>query len=640
MKRPARGFIASVGLTGTSVLLWALFHWTSQHPLKFLAYLAVALLASRLKVHLPVITGTMSVNFFFIFLGFLQLSLSETLLLGCGAILMQCFYRDRPPAVRVIFNLCASACAIAVAYEVYWISAGSAEVHAWQLFAAAATYFLCNTAAVAVIISLTEETSFFKLYKECYLWSFPYYLLGAGIVGLAAYVNRSLDWIVLLILPAVYTIYRSYRLYVERLERENKHAQEVADLHLRTVEALALAIEAKDHKTHDHLQRVRVYALEIAKELKLSSEESDALAAAALLHDIGKLAVPEHIISKPAQLTLDEFEKMKVHPVVGAEILERVRFPYPVVPIVRAHHEKWDGTGYPLGLKGEEIPIGARILSMVDFFDALGSDRPYRPRMALSEVMAKVQQESGKSFDPRIVTILHRRFAELEALVQLKQEPIRADGLSNDSSVGEGVAPATGFAKQWLTDDTHCLSSIAAVRRESHELRALTENSPASLTLQQILSLFSLQLRGLLPYNSMAVYIRHHDQLVPEYVDGHDFRRLYKLRIPVGEGLSGWVAQKQLPIVNGNPQVEPGYADMESFTIMCSALSVPLHSVHGCIGALTLYHSTKDSFSGDHLRILLAIASEMGPAIEMCLAHPGASQRPYLKTLDDVNSWC
>src|SRR5262249_30773134 len=169
-----------------------------------------------------------------------------------------------------------------------------------------------------------------------------------------------------LILPVIYLIYRSYRLYLGKLEDEKRHVEDMANLHLRTIEALALAIEAKDHTTHDHLQRVRIYAIEVAKELQVAQEDMDALEAAALLHDIGKLAVPENIISKPGRLTSIEFEKMKIHPLVGAEILERVHFPYPVAPIVRAHHEKWDGTGYPFGLKGEEIPIGARILSAVD----------------------------------------------------------------------------------------------------------------------------------------------------------------------------------------------------------------------------------------------------------------------------------
>src|SRR5207247_111146 len=186
----------------------------------------------------------------------------------------------------------------------------------------------------------------------------------------------------LLLLPILYVIYRSHSSYVKRLEEEKKrveeqrnHAEEVAALHRRTIQALALAIEAKDQTTYDHLERVEVYALAVGKELGLCDSELEALRASALLHDIGKLAVPGYIISKPGKLTPEEFEKMKVHPVVGAEILEQVDFPYPVVPIVRAHHEKWDGSGYPSGLKGEAIPIGARILSAVDCPDALASDR-------------------------------------------------------------------------------------------------------------------------------------------------------------------------------------------------------------------------------------------------------------------------
>src|SRR2546430_6828516 len=188
----------------------------------------------------------------------------------------------------------------------------------------------------------------------------------------------------------------------------------MANLHLRTIEALALAIEAKDHTTHDHLQRVRVYAIEVAKELKISDDELEALRAAALLHDIGKLAVPEHIINKPGRLTPEEFEKMKIHPVVGAEILEQVKFPYPVVPIVLARHEKWDGSGYPHGCRGEEIPIGARILSAVDCLDALASDRQYRRALPLDKAMEAVAALAGGRFDPQIVEGVQRRHAGIE----------------------------------------------------------------------------------------------------------------------------------------------------------------------------------------------------------------------------------
>ena len=238
-------------------------------------------------------------------------------------------------------------------------------------------------------------------------------------------------------------MYRSYRLYLGKLETEKRHAEQVSNLHLRTIEALALAIEAKDETTGEHLQRVRVYAMELAKELGLSEDETEALRAASVLHDIGKLAVPEHIISKPGKLTPEEFEKMKIHPIVGAEILEQVHFPYPVVPIVRAHHEKWDGSGYPNGLAGEAIPIGARILAAVDCLDALASDRQYRKALPLDEAMAKVVADAGKSFDPKVVAILRRRYIELEKLAN--EQPLQAPPkLSTDIKVERGLGAGGG----------------------------------------------------------------------------------------------------------------------------------------------------------------------------------------------------
>ena len=228
------------------------------------------------------------------------------------------------------------------------VTAG-AVYHSGAVAAAGAWSRRCVLVATATVFFLHEHVSSGGRYRdhraqvfcgivwrECYIWSFPYYLLGALIVGAASAVNRHFGWqTALLGIPVVYLVYRSYYLYLGRMEDEKKHAEDMAALHLRTIEALALAIEAKDHTTHDHLQRVQIYAMEIGKELGLDESQLEALRAAAVLHDIGKLAVPEHIISKPGKLTREEFEKMKIHPVVGAEILERVRFPHPVTPIVR-----------------------------------------------------------------------------------------------------------------------------------------------------------------------------------------------------------------------------------------------------------------------------------------------------------------
>ena len=647
MNSGARVFIAVVVLCGTSVLTYTVLHGASRDPIKFLSYLTVALIASRLKVNLPGITGTMSVNFLFLLLGVLELSFSETMALGCAAVVVQCLDRQRPAPIQVAFNVCSTALAIMATFVAYrtpmlhrFVSNPSA-----LLFLAACVYFVANTVPVAAVISLTERKSLRKIWADCYFWSFPYYLVGAGVAGMMSWLHDFTDWQTsLLILPIVYLIYRSYRLYLGKLEDEKRHVEEIADLHMRTIEALALAIEAKDQTTHDHLQRVRIYALEVAKELQVSPAEREALQAAALLHDIGKLAIPEHIISKPGRLTPEEFEKMKIHPVVGAEILERVRFPYPVVPIVRAHHEKWDGSGYPAGLKGTEIPIGARILAAVDFLDALASDRQYRRALPLAEAMSRVKEESGKSFDPKVVHVLERRYSELEQLVRERIESLGLAMLSTEVKVDRGLEPATGFAptKPAQFADRNFLSSIAAARQEAQALFELSQDLGASLSLGETLSVFSVKLRALVPYDAIAIYVRHGEELVPEYVNGDNFRLFASLRIPIGQGLSGWVAQNLKPILNGNPSVEPGYLnDPSKYSTLSSALAVPLEGLQGVVGVVALYHADKDFFTSDHLRILLAVSSKMALAIENALKYEQAESSAttdYLTGLPNARS--
>src|SRR6202050_723576 len=447
----ARAYVAGLALVAFVCFAFAFFHWQSTDPVKFVCYLVAVILASSLKVSLPGIEGTLSVNFLFTLIGILEMSLPETLLIGLVSTLAQFYWRParQLKAVHVVFNLSQVTVCSAAAYGAYklvsiYVVHGAGPL---ALLVAAITHFACNTTAMSTIIGLTEDKPIRKVWTSSYLWSFPYYMVGAAIAGLVSFLNRHIGWQAsLLVLPPIYLMYRSYRLYLGKLEAEKQHAEKLSGLHLRTIEALALAIEAKDQTTGEHLQRVRIYAMELARDLGLTEDETEALRAASVLHDIGKLAVPEHIISKPGKLTPEEFEKMKIHPIVGAEILEQVDFPYPVVPIVRAPHAKWDGSGYPNGLAGKAIPIGARILSAVDCLDALASDRQYRKALPLDEAMARVADEAGKSFDPGVVEVLQRRYIELEKLARSQPAKVPAK-LSTDVKVERGSAPASGFAE-------------------------------------------------------------------------------------------------------------------------------------------------------------------------------------------------
>src|SRR5215813_6207258 len=652
MSKRAWLFLSFVCLLGVAVGVYGYRTWKVDLDVpKFVAYSLIALLASRLRVNLPEITGTISVSFLFILICIVELNFSETLFAGSAAILMQCFAkRSRWPRLeQVLFNLCSAAFAIWGAFFTYH-GALSTRWHlnsALLLMLSGGVYFVLNTLPVATIISLTEHRPLRKVWSDCYFWSLPYYLAGAAVAGLVGWINQRVAWqTTLLALPAMFVIYRSYRLYVSKLQTEKSHVEEMAGLHLRTIEALALAIEAKDQTTHDHLRRVRVYALELAKRLKLTPNEVEALRAAALLHDIGKLAVPEHIISKPGRLTPEEFEKMKIHTLVGAEILERVRFPYPVVPIVRAHHEKWDGTGYPMGLKGAEIPIGARILTAVDYLDALASDRQYRRALPLKDVMQKLAAESGKSFDPKVVNVLQKRYEHLEEMALAKSAEDPNAPLSTAIKIERGLEPAAGFenarAQDYAGRETTFLSSIAAARQEAQALFELSQDLGASLSLGETLSVFSVKLKPMVPYDAIAIYIQRDNELVPEYVNGDNYRLFSSLRIPLGQGLSGWVAQNRKPIVNGNPSVEPGYLnDPSMFSTLRSALAVPLEGVAGVIGVLALYRSERDAFTSDHLRILLAVSGKMALAIENALKYQQAENSAitdYLTGLPNARS--
>src|SRR4029079_7129247 len=192
----------------------------------------------------------------------------------------------------------------------------------------------------------------------------------------------------LVIVPLLIVLYFTFSMSMGRIEHANRHLSQLNSLYMSTIETLAMAIDAKDQITHGHIRRVQAYAVSLAREVGVTDTSLiRAVEAAALLHDMGKLAVPEYILNKPGPLTSAEFDKMKLHASVGGDILAAIDFPYPVVPIVRHHHENWDGTGYPDGVAGAAIPIGARILSVVDCFDALTSDRPYRPRLSDDEAL-------------------------------------------------------------------------------------------------------------------------------------------------------------------------------------------------------------------------------------------------------------
>ena len=175
---------------------------------------------------------------------------------------------------------------------------------------------------------------------------------------------------------------------------------------IEAIFAFAKTIEVKDHYTGEHVEKTVYYATEIAKALDISREETEHIKQAAALHDLGKIGISEKILLKPTKLTKDEFEQVKKHPQIGADIIRPIHFLHDIIPLMLYHHEWWDGKGYPVGLKGEEIPIGARIIAIADAYHALTSDRPYRKAYQKKEAVNIIKEGSGTQFEPNLVNIL------------------------------------------------------------------------------------------------------------------------------------------------------------------------------------------------------------------------------------------
>jgi putative nucleotidyltransferase with HDIG domain len=650
--------LVCLAVAGAVASLWSILGYPAQHWLHFFVYLAAILLSSGMKVGLPKSEGTMSLNFPFILLGILQLSPLQAACLAVCSVIAQSRIRVLRPftLIQVLFNVANVTIATALAWHGF---SALLRLHcevAPALAIAATIYFFSNTIPLTLIIAWDQEMDPIAIWRRDFLWFLPFYIVGAILAVTAYLIGANFGWMTsLLLVPMVYTVYRTYSSQMAFVRDREQHAKDTEALHLRTIEGLAMAIEAKDQGTHRHLLRVRVYVAELGKLMGLDQSLMQALLIASFLHDIGKLAVPEYIINKPGKLTPEEFEKMKIHPVVGADILERVRFPYPVVPIVRSHHEAWDGSGYPDGLRGENIPIGARLLTAVDCFDALASERPYRKAMPLNEAMAFVKARAGIQFDAQIVELLEKQYLELEEKARQQIEEI--EPLTTDLIIQRGAAPGAGFEPEHRTKEQAAEAQdamtdacetkprpglqtlIADVSQAAKTATGVSQTLGSPLSAREISAMMSSYLRPLMPYDCLAVYLKSSESLFPLFIEGPGLESFSTGKISIGAGLSGWVAENARSILNGNPTMESNYRfESRLLTASSSALSVPLLDGDGAVfGVLALYSAANAAFSKDHLRVLEAIGSRFSFVLQQTLRMKNAENdvkvEPVLESL-------
>jgi diguanylate cyclase (GGDEF)-like protein/putative nucleotidyltransferase with HDIG domain len=425
------------------------------------------------------------------------------------------------------------------------------------------------------------------------------------------------SWLIaslLLVPPVVYLAYRAYVRVAARLQEDRRHAQQMSELHLATIEALALAIDAKDQTAHNHIGRVQIYAAALARALKMSETEVQAVKTAALLHDIGKLAVPEHILAKPGPLTPEEFQKVRVHPQVGADIIAAVPFPYPVAPLILSHHERWDGRGYPHGLSGETIPLGARILCLVDYFDALTSDRPYHRPMTVEAAVALIEQEAGKALDPTAVAAFLRILPEIRDEVEGADRARRRLTLPVADSEG---APILGSPRAVVPSRPSVFDDIAVAHREIYALYEIAQTMGTSLGVPDTMAHITSKLSGLVPFSACALFLAGDDNetLYCRFATGVDSELIQQLALRSGQGLSGWVAKNRRPLVNARPSVDLEAAGSTLPTTLQSALVCPLIAGDRFIGTLAVYHTTASFYRDDHRRLLDRVCEQAAAVI-------------------------
>jgi diguanylate cyclase (GGDEF)-like protein/putative nucleotidyltransferase with HDIG domain len=413
-----------------------------------------------------------------------------------------------------------------------------------------------------------------------------------------------------------------------RVEDANKHVEQVSRLYLSTIETLAMAIDAKDQITHGHIRRVQTYAVGLAVRLGVTDPGLlKAIEAAALLHDMGKLAVPEHILNKPGKLTDSEFEKMKLHASVGADILSAIDFPYPVVPIVRHHHEQWDGRGYPAGLAGTDIPIGARILSVVDCFDALTSDRPYRKRLTDSEALGILAERKGTLYDPLIVDTFVRVHGDLS--------------LDATSSIVPKLALSEIASSMQAIDSSSAPARLEDIANSAHELLTLFELATAlagQVGVNDTAEVITNHVRRLVPFTQslLFVYNPETDELEARHASGEASASLKGLRVPLGQRISGWVAVNRQTALNSDPTLDLGDVARSLTPRLKSSLCTPIFHLDALIGVLSLYSPGSSAYDEDDQRVIEIAAQHIGHTLQSAIAFDDAQRRDQLTGLPNL----
>ena len=615
----SRGII----LVGIAVFAYSGLELLSSPPGFQWAWLGVVtiLVVSRLDIHIPKTCGTITLSDTFVFVSLALYGIAPSVILaGVDGAVGSLHYREGRRAAP--FKMALKSLSIFISATIasrafgafpYSTSAVPQSTLALALGFVALMHYLLSAGVSGAFDAMRRADNRIRAWCENLLWSSISYFVGAVAACLIIELISIVSLYEFLIsIPVLACTYLTYKTHLDRKEASVDHAERMGDLQLRTIESLSVVIEAKVESTPDHARRLQVYAAGLAEFFGLSESETQALKIATVLHDIGKIAIPDHILNKPGPLTPAEFETMKVHTVVGADILDRVSFAYPVVPVVLHQHERWDGQGYPDGLRGDQIPIGARILSLVDCFDSLREDRSYRKAKSRGDAIAMLKDAAGTAFDPEVVRVFLEHLPEFEAEIRRQRVDVQPSPNRQFRSDSVSRPPAE--------DARDNLDRVRA-HRDVLALYDIAETIAATLSLRDTFAVFSSRLEDIVPYTTCVLYL-----LRPESADievahgtGRNFDRIKGKRLAVGRGIGGWVIANRQPIFNGDPRVEFDALKVDIADGYKTAAVVPLLKDGHVLGALGLYSLDVAAYETDDLRLIEAVAKVASDAIARAL---------------------
>jgi putative nucleotidyltransferase with HDIG domain len=593
-------YIVFVLATGAAIIVYnATLIQISSLSVYAILLAALTISSDRIVIKMPGRPASVSVSELFIFASILLFGPAVPILtVAIGGLWVSLTQKNRR-LYRALFNIAEPAISVWAAAYVFFAVAGVAPGSRLSTgmplivpatIAMAGVFFALNSGLSAVALALENATSVYQVWRgHAWYLAINYYAAASLATLLVSSGTRINFGAVGLVAPLLALSYVAYREASSRIDEAQRHVADVEHLYRAAIETLAIAVDAKDQVTHGHIRRVQRHTLAVAAALGVTdARELKAIEAGALLHDIGKLAVPDYVLNKPGTLTSAEFETMKKHASMGARILTAVEFPYPVVPIVRHHHERWDGGGYPDGLVGAEIPLGARILAVVDCFDALTSDRPYRGRLTDAQAAEILEARRGTFYDPVVV----------QKFVQLIPELRRSDALSGEAadmhaSLVAGLAGATKgrFPDVPAPEPALLPSAVHPIAQELIDEHVVQAGGADAC-------LFSFDAsQGSLVVAHATPRIRH---------------ATVSLRIPVASGVSGWVAANRNAIRFAEASLDLG--ELANTLSLKSCASVPVFVRTELFGVLTMY-AADGALADEKIEALGLVAQEVALAI-------------------------